>query len=420
MAFSFVHAADLHLDCPFEGLGDVPAEFATLLRESTFRALDRIVDICIEQKAAFLVVAGDVYNAKDKSLPAQLKFRDALSRLADANIPSFAAFGNHDPKSGWSAELDWPDHAHLFSSGKPETFPVLCRDTEVATVSGVSYAKQAVMENLATRFSRPADSPFAVGVLHCNCGQVSQHEPYSPCTLDDLVRSSFDYWALGHVHKGGVLRGHGPAVAYPGNPQGLNPKETGAKGCYVVHVSDGGALDIQFAETDAVRWFSRNVDAAHMVREQELLSRISEVVDETRTEAGRPALLRLSITGRSALHRSLARPNVLTGITDELRDADCPAEETVWVESIRNETKPDVDLDARRKSEDFLGDFLRAIELMRQNPDKLAELEEVLEPLFADKRAHRYLPDPDQGQLLAWLDEAETYGLDALLGGEEE
>jgi DNA repair protein SbcD/Mre11 len=54
MAFTFVHAADLHLDCPFGGLGDVPSEFALTLREATFRALDSIVDICIEQKAAFL------------------------------------------------------------------------------------------------------------------------------------------------------------------------------------------------------------------------------------------------------------------------------------------------------------------------------------------------------------------------------
>lgn len=420
MAFSFVHAADLHLDCPLEGLGEVPPELAAILKNSTFRALDSIVDLCIEQKTAFLVVAGDVYNAKDKSLCAQLRLQHSLARLAEASIPSYIVHGNHDPANGWNAALDWPDAAHFLSSGKGGALPVICHGTEIASVSGISYAKGAVTENLAARLSPPKGSPFSVAVLHCNCGQVGGYEAYSPCTLDELARSGFDYWALGHVHKRSILHEQAPVVLYPGNPQGLNPKETGPKGCYLVHVSDSQAVALQFVETDAVRWSYAEVACSGMTQEQELIDKAQETLDGIRNQAGRPALVRLLLTGRTALHRNLARPNLLREITEELRDIDHAPDEIVWLEAIQNQTRLDIDLEERRTSKDFLGDFLRAVQEARANSEKLAELKDVLEPLFSDRRGHKYLPELNEEKLLAWLDEAENYGLDALVGGAEE
>ena len=45
-----------------------------------------------------------------------------------------------------------------------------------------------------------------------------------------------DYWALGHIHKQEVLA-ENPWVVYAGSPQGINPKETGPHGCFVVEIS---------------------------------------------------------------------------------------------------------------------------------------------------------------------------------------
>lgn len=42
--FTFVHAADLHLDTPFEGLGRVAPELAAILRDSSLAAWDALVD----------------------------------------------------------------------------------------------------------------------------------------------------------------------------------------------------------------------------------------------------------------------------------------------------------------------------------------------------------------------------------------
>lgn len=46
--FRFIHTADLHLDSPFRGLAEVAPELQAILHEATFRALQQIVDLCLE------------------------------------------------------------------------------------------------------------------------------------------------------------------------------------------------------------------------------------------------------------------------------------------------------------------------------------------------------------------------------------
>ena len=93
--FSFVHAADLHLDTPFKGIGSTAPFVAEQLREASLAAFDSLVELCLERRAAFLVVAGDVYDGPERGLRAQLRFRDGLARLSDAGISSFVVHGNH-------------------------------------------------------------------------------------------------------------------------------------------------------------------------------------------------------------------------------------------------------------------------------------------------------------------------------------
>ncbi|MCE5321971.1 exonuclease SbcCD subunit D [bacterium] len=414
MAFTFVHAADLHLDCPFDSLGYVSPELASVLQDATFASLDNIVKLCLVRKVNFVVIAGDVYNSSDKSLRAQLRFRSALETLSEAEISSYIVCGNHDPSNGWSASLNWPEHAHFFSSSEPEVMPVVRNGNLIATVNGISHSKQGITENLALRLSHDKGSPFAIALLHCNCGQAAAYDPYAPCTLADLTRSTFDYWALGHIHKRMILHESAPLVVYPGNSQGLNPKEIGAKGCYVVSVDDSGSASMEFAQTNAVRWHQEEISAAGIASEQELIESLSERVGDIRQSAVCPVLVRFRITGRMPLHRSITRTSILDDITADLRHSASLQGNFVWVESIMDETRPDINIDERRLSEDFVGDFLRLAQEMRQCPDRIADLRSALEPLFEHGRARAYLGQPSDDQLLAWLDAATLYGLDAL------
>ena len=102
MAFSFIHAGDLHLDSPFRGVTSESPEIARQLQEATFEAYNSLINLCIEKQVNFLLLSGDIYDGADRSLRAQLCFRDGLQRLADKNIQVFIVHGNHDPYKGHS------------------------------------------------------------------------------------------------------------------------------------------------------------------------------------------------------------------------------------------------------------------------------------------------------------------------------
>ncbi|MBN9182316.1 MAG: metallophosphoesterase, partial [Microbacterium sp.] len=76
---------------------------AATLRDATFDVYDAIIELCLNEHVDALLVAGDIYDASDKSLRAQLHFLRGLERLSAAGIRSFVCHGNHDPLDGWEA-----------------------------------------------------------------------------------------------------------------------------------------------------------------------------------------------------------------------------------------------------------------------------------------------------------------------------
>jgi DNA repair exonuclease SbcCD nuclease subunit len=253
MAFAFVHTGDLHLDSPFVGLtAEAPPNVATLLRESTILAWRNIVDLALQEQVDFLLVAGDAFERANRTLRGQLVFRDGLARLAQAGIASFVVTGNHDPLDGWEPSVTWPQLAHRFPAHDVTAQPVLRDGSEIARIYGVSYHQRDISTNLARRFGRDADVPYAIGLLHANVGGLEGAANYSPCTLSDLRSSGMDYWALGHIHKHAVLSTTQPTAVYCGNPQGRDPGETEPRGCYLVPLARHLRLDLSPDEDGAV------------------------------------------------------------------------------------------------------------------------------------------------------------------------
>jgi DNA repair exonuclease SbcCD nuclease subunit len=152
--FCFVHAADLHLDTPFRGIGETAPSVAGALRDASLEAFDNLVTLCLERQAAFLVIAGDVYDGAERGIRAQLRFLQGLTRLSDAGIQTFVVHGNHDPvETGWSAVGTWPPLVTVFGTKEVEAVPVQRDGRELAVVQGISYWRRDVRENLALRFA---------------------------------------------------------------------------------------------------------------------------------------------------------------------------------------------------------------------------------------------------------------------------
>jgi DNA repair protein SbcD/Mre11 len=422
--FSFVHAGDLHLDSPFKGLTAQSPEFASTLRNATFEAYRALIDRCIEKKVAFLLVAGDVYDSADRSLRAQLAFRDGLERLSRNGIRSFLVHGNHDPLEGWSSSIRWPEGVTVFGSDTVSTEVVAIDGEPTVAISGMSYPRQKETRNLAKKFCAEHPDLFQIALLHANCGCHPEHAEYAPAKLEDLTSSGFNYWALGHVHERVVLSPD-PLVVYPGNTQGRSIRETGPRGCVLAAVDRERQVKIDFQDVDAVRWFCREVSINEMTSMDELDRKISEVLDAVRLEAtGKPAVCRLHLTGRGMLARDLRQDECIADLLERGR-ASGHCEPQVWLQDITSNCLPEIDLDKRSEVDDFLGQLLRLVretESLIPDPGEGREVPEtILEPLkelFSYRRSSRYLekPDPDTARQL--LRQAELLCVDLLEAGQ--
>ena len=415
----FIHASDLHLGAAFEGIRATSPEVAEVLARSTYDALDAIVKLARDESAAFVLLAGDTCNRAEGNLRAHLALRKAARELQESGIALFIVFGNHDYLAPGRPDLDWPENCTVFGSDASEPV-IVSTDAGEAAVFGLSYGRRDEKQNLALRYPAPPGDLFSIGLLHTACGPVSGHASYAPCTVEDLVARGYDYWALGHVHARAVLRPSSPAIAYPGNPQGLNPNETGPRGCLLVSVDDRKNPTIEFRETDAVRWCIEDVDITGMQRDQDLQDALEARLTELQGH-GRPSLVRFRLVGRGPLHRLTSATSDLSDFEEHLRASGSGAHPIVWTESIRVLTQPDMDMEARRQSEDLLGDFLRIADDLRSSDERIAELAaklagEAKKPLQEIGLDAAWI-GPER--VREWLAQAEWMGADRLIRAED-
>jgi hypothetical protein len=432
--FRFVHAADLHLDTPFKGIGSTAPSVAERLREASLDAFDSLVDLCLERRAAFLVIAGDIYDGPERGLRAQLRFRDGLARLSAAGISSLVVHGNHDPvETGWSAlNGPWPERVTVFSAGTVQAVPIEVDGITVATVQGISFAQRAEPENLARRFAQVAGPGFQVGVLHCNVqGAASGYDNYSPCTLEELQRIGLDYWALGHVHTAMILSGRAdgeePWVVYPGNLQARSPKpsERGPKGATVVHVRGGRVAGVEPVACDVVRFDLVQLDVAVVADLAALRGRLFDAAAERLASAdGRSLVLGGQLLGQGEIHRDLCRPGALPELLGTLREDFSGSEPFCWWTSIDNQSRPLIDVATARAGADFAADLIAlADELGRRlvsEDDALSDLSEELSeglpgPLRQQRALEQLLESPGES-VGAFVDRALALALGELDG----
>ena len=242
MPFRFVHTADLHLDSPLKTLALRDPDLAALIGGATRRALVAIVDLCLAEGVDALIIAGDLYDGDQTSMKTARFLADQLRRLHDAQIQTFLIRGNHDAEARITQELTLPESVKLFG-GRAETAALTRGGLDIA-VHGISFAQRHAPESLLPKFRPPREGAFNLAILHTSLGGSAAHDVYAPCSALDLHGAGFDYWALGHIHERAVERGKA-AIVMPGNPQGRDINEAGAKSASLVTVGDDRSVTIE-------------------------------------------------------------------------------------------------------------------------------------------------------------------------------
>ena len=367
----FIHTADIHLDSPLVGLAAYQDAPVQQLRTVTRDAFSRLVDAAIEEEVDFMVIAGDLYDGSWKDYNTGHYFCREMGRLNKAKIPVYLLYGNHDSESEMTKKLSLPSNVNVFESRKPSTYRI---ETLKVALHGRSYREAATFENLASSYPEPIAGWLNIGVLHTALGGYAAHQPYAPCSLDELTVKGYDYWALGHVHEHAILQ-KDPWIVYPGNLQGRHIREIGERGAVLVTADETGIQSVERLCVDMLRWYVVDVDASVAATLQEVASLAGRAIEQLIFEVTVPMhlALRVRIIGKTTTHGELF------GLETQLREEILGQEKSQEAESIR-EKKIKIETES---SVDSLNINTRS--------DAISELQGFLDEIDEDKQFHEFL-----------------------------
>jgi exonuclease SbcD len=332
--FTFVHAADLHIDSPLAGLGTKDAAVRGRFARAGRQAVENLIDETIASGAAFLLVCGDIFDGDWKDVSTGLFFARELGRLTRAGVDTFIVNGNHDFDSAIAKTLPFPDSVRVYPSRKADTHRI---ERLRVALHGRSFGARLVGSEFLASYPAPHEGWFNIGLLHTALDGLRGHESYAPCTVEELKRFGYDYWALGHIHAAEIVA-RDPWVVFPGNIQGRSVRETGPKGAMRVTVEDGRIVAVEPIALDAARWGHVEIDVVDAADEGEILTRIEAGVGAEHALAeGRPLALRVTLRGATPLHaRLVARREA---IEEDARAVGFRFADDLWIEALKLDTR---------------------------------------------------------------------------------
>ncbi len=334
--FKFLHTADIHLDSPLHRLEAYEGAPVEQVRQASRRAFENLIDFALGESVDLVLIAGDLFDGDWKDYNTGLYFVSQIGRLKAAGIPVFIVSGNHDAAGQMTRSLPYPDNVHVFSHRRPETQTI---EHLKLAVHGRSFAAPAVLENLVPGYPEPIPGYFNIGLLHTSLTGREGHEPYAPCTLEDLVSRGYDYWALGHAHRFEVVSDD-PCAVFAGCIQGRHIRETGPKGCVLVTVAEGVAPQPVHQPLDVIRWQRLEVDLGGTDTAAEGLERFAAVLEAAlERQESLPLIARVVFSGETAAAAEIAGD---LGYWQEAVRSTAIAHggDRVWIEKIMVQIRP--------------------------------------------------------------------------------
>jgi len=345
-----LHAADFHLDSPFDGL---TPEQAVARRAEQRRILERLAELARTEQVDVVLLAGDLLDG-DRVYQETV---EALSgTLGQIDAPVFISPGNHDYYTARSpyALTRWPDNVHIFRSGQIEAIDLPAWN---AVVYGAAFTSDGSGESLLRGFSVPDDGKLHLMVLHADV-DARQGSRYCPVSTEDIAASGLDYLALGHIHTcSGVRMAGNVPWAYSGCPEGRGFDETGVKGVLVGDVEHGKA-DLRFVPLCQRQY--RILDLPVSAQDD-----VGDIANQALFHAAPNDAVRFILTGECG-----EEGINLTALQVRCADA-------FYSVSFRDRTQMRRDIWARKEEENLTGLFLRCMQRKLQSAADETEVAQI-------------------------------------------
>jgi len=267
-----LHLADIHLGMENYGRTDPKTGLNSRLLDF-LESFDYAVDYALKNDIDLVLFAGDAFKSRYPSPTYQREFAKRIKKLASSGIPTVLLVGNHDiPASEGKANTLDIYHTleveNVYVSRKPELLTLDLKNKEkiqIATLpwlaksilaSKKDYEKKTISEihqEMAEKLVKKVKDLIPQIDDHLPCVMLahttiagaeygSEHKVYVGSDvvlpLNIFTQESFDYVALGHLHKFQILN-QNPPVVYSGSIDRVDfSEEKEDKGFIVVEISN--------------------------------------------------------------------------------------------------------------------------------------------------------------------------------------
>ncbi len=290
-----LHFSDIHLGSGFSH-GKINPETGLNTRlEDFINCLSLCIDRAINEPVDLVLFGGDAFPDATPPPYIQEAFAAQFRRLADANIPTILLVGNHDQHSqgnggaslciyrtlavpGFIVGDTLITHKITTQNGEVQviTLPWLTRaslltksKTEGLSLDEINQLLIKALEPVLEEEIRKLDPhlpTILLGHLMVNRARFGAEQFLAvgrgftiPISL--LIRSEFDYVALGHVHKHQNLNSNNnPPVIYPGSIERVDFSEEKEEKGYVLINLKKGDVDWNFCPLPARPFLTIKVD----------------------------------------------------------------------------------------------------------------------------------------------------------------
>ena len=134
--FKFIHASDLHLDRPMQGLTELPAHLKPALTEAPYIAASRVFDQAIAELVDFVLLSGDPFDHPSAPPRAKTFLLSQFKRLAERQITIYWSSGDASQPSSWPTAAELPENVVRFSCNDVEVVTHSKEGVPVATIHG--------------------------------------------------------------------------------------------------------------------------------------------------------------------------------------------------------------------------------------------------------------------------------------------
>lgn len=293
---SFIHTADVHLDAPFQMMGE-----RYELRQDDFRrTMTAIRDLVREKEADFWLIAGDLLEYHGGRRSTALFLCDLFASLAP--VPVVIAPGNHDPwrHDSFYQTLEWPGNVYWFT---PE-WGVYEFPEKSCVIYGWGFGQPHVYESPLDTFPGRLDGyTHHLMVLHASLLKSTgeDHHPYAPVNLQQLVQTGVDYVAMGHIHKPEQFMHpvkKQPIAAYPGSPEALTSKEVGERCVLYGELDDEGRLQLSSIPVQQRKIHKLDIEITGVETTEQLVLRMEQQL----ADLDDPDMLYITLVGERPAH----------------------------------------------------------------------------------------------------------------------